>query len=140
MFVMRVYLPVAESLGFNEEMSRISEDHVFAQSVFDHWEVVDGDPLVDGPLRRDVIAPLRTGKGLPAAIPPLDRYLDSHRMGRGTCTIAASESPIPAGGARRTPSGGTGRPLGLIKEELGAGGGRDGHAGAGAASGGEHRE
>lgn len=31
MFVMRVYLPVAESLGFNEEMSRISEDHVFAQ-------------------------------------------------------------------------------------------------------------
>ena len=43
-------------------MSRISEDHVFAQSVFDHWDVVDGDPLVDGPLRRNVIAPLRTGK------------------------------------------------------------------------------
>jgi hypothetical protein len=28
---MRVYLPVAESLGFSEEMSRLSEDHVFAQ-------------------------------------------------------------------------------------------------------------
>jgi hypothetical protein len=31
LFAMRVFLPVAESLGFEDEVARISEQHVFAQ-------------------------------------------------------------------------------------------------------------
>jgi len=68
------------------------------QSVFDHWELLDGDPLAPGSaLHAEVVAPIRRGKGLSPAIAPLERFLDSHRMGRGPCG-AIPPAVLPAGG------------------------------------------
>jgi hypothetical protein len=46
--------------------------------MFDHWTLVDGDPLAEGPnpLLDEIITPIRIAKGLPADIPQLKRYMD----------------------------------------------------------------
>lgn len=42
MFTVKAYLPVAESFGFNGELRSYTAGQAFPQSVFDHWEVMNG--------------------------------------------------------------------------------------------------
>ena len=42
MFTVKAYLPVAESFGFNGELRSHTAGQAFPQSVFDHWEVMNG--------------------------------------------------------------------------------------------------
>ena len=41
-FTIKAFLPVAESFGFNGELRSHTAGKAFPQSVFDHWEVMNG--------------------------------------------------------------------------------------------------
>mmetsp|Transcript_34805 Transcript_34805/g.25141 ORF Transcript_34805/g.25141 Transcript_34805/m.25141 type:complete len:841 (+) Transcript_34805:46-2568(+) len=76
LYNVKAYLPVAESFGFDSDLRAQTAGQAFPQCVFDHWQLVMGDPLSEGKLRDDVIAGIRKRKGLSIEIPPLDRYKD----------------------------------------------------------------
>lgn len=42
MFTVKAYLPVMESFGFNGELRAATGGQAFPQSVFDHWELMNG--------------------------------------------------------------------------------------------------
>ncbi|KAG2486973.1 hypothetical protein HYH03_014346 [Edaphochlamys debaryana] len=44
-FIVKAYLPVVESFGFETDLRYHTQGQAFCQSVFDHWQVVPGDPL-----------------------------------------------------------------------------------------------
>ncbi|GLC44572.1 hypothetical protein PLESTB_001320500 [Pleodorina starrii] len=44
-FIVKAYLPVIESFGFETDLRYHTQGQAFCQSVFDHWQVVPGDPL-----------------------------------------------------------------------------------------------
>ena len=73
----RAYLPVSHSFGFAKELQVISRGKSFSQCMFDHWACMVGDPLIPGNRVFELVSDIRKRKGLEAAIPPLDRYLDS---------------------------------------------------------------
>jgi len=75
LYSIKGYLPVTESFGFTEYLRAQTSGQAFPQCVFDHWELVNEDPLVDG-RARDVVLAIRKRKGLEPTIPPLDRFLD----------------------------------------------------------------
>lgn len=72
----RAHLPVKESFGFAEELRANTGGKAFPQCVFDHWEIFQGDVYETSGRVFDIVNGIRVRKGLEAAIPPLDRYLD----------------------------------------------------------------
>ena len=44
-YVVRGYLPVVDSFGFETDLRSYTQGLAFCQQVFDHWSVVPGDPL-----------------------------------------------------------------------------------------------
>ena len=45
MFVVKAYLPVNESFGFTADLRSNTGGQAFPQCVFDHWQIMPGDPL-----------------------------------------------------------------------------------------------
>jgi elongation factor 2 len=76
MFTVKAYLPVMESFGFNGDLRQATSGQAFPQSVFDHWEIMNGSPLEKGSKLEDVVRGIRTRKGLKPDIPSLDTYYD----------------------------------------------------------------
>lgn len=76
MTAIRAYLPVNQSFGFTKELRSNTGGKAFPQCSFDHWATMSGDPLTEGSKVSEIVLETRTRKGLEAAIPPLDRYLD----------------------------------------------------------------
>ncbi|OQS01216.1 elongation factor 2 [Achlya hypogyna] len=73
---LRAYLPVVESFGFTEALRAKTGGKAFPQCWFDHYEVVDGDPLLPTTLAGKLVAGTRARKGLRPDIAPLDHFLD----------------------------------------------------------------
>ena len=78
MFVIKSYLPVNESFGFTADLRSNTGGQAFPQCVFDHWQLLPGDPTEGGISNKaaTVVTDTRKRKGLAEAIPPLDRFLD----------------------------------------------------------------
>ncbi|EIW78991.1 eukaryotic translation elongation factor 2 [Coniophora puteana RWD-64-598 SS2] len=76
MFTVKAYLPVMESFGFNGDLRSQTAGQAFPQSVFDHWEIMNGSPLDKGSKLEGIVKDIRTRKGLKPDIPPLDTYYD----------------------------------------------------------------
>ncbi|KAN0100431.1 P-loop containing nucleoside triphosphate hydrolase protein [Tylopilus felleus] len=76
MFTVKAYLPVMESFGFNGDLRSQTAGQAFPQSVFDHWEIMNGSPLDKGSKIEELVKGIRTRKGLKPDIPPLDYYYD----------------------------------------------------------------
>lgn len=76
LYTIKAYLPVMESFGFTEDLRSSTGGKAFPQCVFDHWQVVAGDPLVGGNKASEIVQKTRKRKGLEESIPPLDRFLD----------------------------------------------------------------
>lgn len=82
MFTVKAYLPVMESFGFNGDLRSQTAGQAFPQSVFDHWEVMNGckcsigvgdtdtecmsfvAPLDKGSKLEELVRGIRTRKGL----------------------------------------------------------------------------
>jgi elongation factor 2 len=76
MFTVKAYLPVMESFGFNGDLRQATSGQAFPQSVFDHWEIMNGSPIDKGSKLEEVVRAIRVRKGLKPDIPSLDTYYD----------------------------------------------------------------
>ncbi|KAK7107928.1 elongation factor 2-like [Littorina saxatilis] len=74
--VIRAHMPVNEGFGFTEELRGSTGGKAFPQCVFDHWQVLPGNPLDPASLSGAVVTQVRQRKGLPATVPGLENYLD----------------------------------------------------------------
>lgn len=76
MFNIKAYLPVNESFGFTADLRSHTGGQAFPQCVFDHWQLMQGDPLDPTSKTGQIVCTTRKRKGLAEQVPPLDRYLD----------------------------------------------------------------
>lgn len=76
MFHVKAYLPVNESFGFTADLRSNTGGQAFPQCVFDHWNVLPGDPLDETSKPFQIVLATRKRKGLSEAVPPLDRFYD----------------------------------------------------------------
>ncbi|RKP13412.1 elongation factor 2 [Piptocephalis cylindrospora] len=76
LYNIKAYLPVNESFGFTADLRSHTGGQAFPQSVFDHWQLMSGNPLEAGTKVADLVKAVRKRKGLAEEIPSLDRYLD----------------------------------------------------------------
>jgi elongation factor 2 len=76
MFVVKAYLPVNESFGFTADLRSNTGGQAFPQCVFDHWQILPGDPFDSSTKPFTVVQELRKRKGLKMEIPDLSNYLD----------------------------------------------------------------
>lgn len=76
MRVTKAYLPVMESFGFTADLRSNTGGQAFPQCVFDHWQILPGDPLDAASKPGIVVTETRKRKGLKEGVPALDNYLD----------------------------------------------------------------
>ncbi|KAJ6240714.1 eukaryotic translation elongation factor 2a [Anaeramoeba flamelloides] len=69
-------LPIIESFGFNADLRSVTQGKAFEQCVFDHWEIVEEDPLKDGTRANQWMKETRIRKGLEPEPFPLEHYHD----------------------------------------------------------------
>ncbi|XP_031720021.1 elongation factor 2-like [Anarrhichthys ocellatus] len=74
--VTKAFLPVNESFGFTADLRSNTGGKAFPQCVFDHWQILPGDPLDPTSKPGIVVAEIRKRKGLKEGISALDNYLD----------------------------------------------------------------
>jgi len=76
MYTIKAYLPVNESFGFTPDLRQNTGGQAFPQCMFDHWQIMQGDPLDSTSKVFQIVQDTRKRKGL--AIEPfsLDKYLD----------------------------------------------------------------
>ncbi|CAG8497944.1 10358_t:CDS:2 [Dentiscutata erythropus] len=75
LFSIKAYLPVNESFGFAAVLRSTTGGQAFPQSIFSHWQLMNGSPLEPGKVS-DIVKAIRKRKGLSEEIPTLDRYMD----------------------------------------------------------------
>ena len=76
MFVVKAYLPVNESFGFAGDLRGKTGGQAFPQCVFDHWQVMPGDPMQERTKSWQICQDTKKRKGLKEALPDLANYLD----------------------------------------------------------------
>lgn len=76
MFVVKAYLPVNESFGFTADLRSNTGGQAFPQCVFDHWQVMPGDPLQEGSQPHTICQTTKKRKGLKLDLPDLNNYMD----------------------------------------------------------------
>ncbi len=45
LYTVRAFIPIVESFGFETDLRAHTQGQAFCLNVFDHWEIVPGDPL-----------------------------------------------------------------------------------------------
>jgi len=76
MFVVKAYLPVNESFGFTADLRSNTGGQAFPQCVFDHWQIMPGDPLDDSTKVYQIVEDCKKRKGLKPGAPDINNYLD----------------------------------------------------------------
>ena len=79
MYNIKAYLPVIESFGFTAVLRAATSGQAFPQCVFDHWEVMQADPLAAGTQAATLVADIRKRKGIKLDVQPLGEYEDKVR-------------------------------------------------------------
>eukprot|EP00736_Rhodelphis_marinus_P003810 Rmarinus@m.704 len=73
----KAHLPVLESFGFTGDLRSATSGQAFPQCVFDHWQLMSGDPLKgDDQKINEIVEKTRKRKGLKEGIPTLDNFID----------------------------------------------------------------
>jgi len=76
LYNIKSYLPVMESFGFTADLRSHTSGQAFPQCVFDHWQVLNTDPLEAGTKGFQIVNDTRKRKGLKDGVPALDNYYD----------------------------------------------------------------
>lgn len=74
--MIKSYLPVAESFGFTQALRAATSGRAFPQCVFDHWELLNGDPFEETSKAGAIVTYTRKRKGLKPGIPSIDNFTD----------------------------------------------------------------
>lgn len=72
----KAYLPVQESFGFTEDLRSATSGQAFPQCVFDHWDVMTGNPLDPTENVGAQVKEIRKRKGLKEVVPDIGNYYD----------------------------------------------------------------
>jgi elongation factor 2 len=75
-FNLKAYLPVQESFGFSADLRAATSGQAFPQCVFDHWQMIQGDPLDKKDKIYELVTSIRKRKGLKEEIPGVENYYD----------------------------------------------------------------
>jgi len=73
---LRAYLPVMESFGFTADLRAQTSGQAFPQCVFDHWQLIQSDPLEPNSEAYTIIMDARKRKGLKQELPTASKYID----------------------------------------------------------------
>lgn len=76
MYNVKAYLPVIESFGFTGTLRAATAGQAFPQCVFDHWDILQADPLQPGSQANTIVMDIRKRKGVKQEIMPLGEYED----------------------------------------------------------------
>merc|ERR1711964_276874 len=76
MIVCKAFLPVNESFGFTADLRSQTQGKAFPQCVFDHWQILESDPLDPATKSGAIVKAARKRKGLSEEPKPLDNYFD----------------------------------------------------------------
>merc|ERR1739838_1251279 len=76
MFVVKAYLPVNESFGFTADLRSNTGGQAFPQCVFDHWQILPGDPMDGSSKTYQIVQDTKQRKGLKPGNADLGNYLD----------------------------------------------------------------
>lgn len=68
--------PLLSPPGFTADLRSNTGGQAFPQCVFDHWQILPGDPFDSTSRPSQVVAETRKRKGLKEGIPALDNFLD----------------------------------------------------------------
>ena len=63
-------------VGFTADLRSNTGGQAFPQCVFDHWQILPGNPFEEKTKPFEVVFETRKRKGLSEMVPPLDKYLD----------------------------------------------------------------
>jgi len=74
--MIRAFLPVSESFGFTAYLRSNTAGQAFPNCTFHHWDLLPGDPLVEGNQVYDIVKAIRKRKGLKENVPELENYMD----------------------------------------------------------------
>jgi len=72
----QAYLPVIESFGFTATLRAATAGQAFPQCVFDHWEILNANPMEAASQAGKLISDIRKRKGIKPEIQPLSEYED----------------------------------------------------------------
>jgi len=75
-FNVKAYLPVQESFGFTADLRAATGGQAFPQCVFDHWQIVPGNPLDKNDKCYELVKNIRKRKGLKEDIPGIENFFD----------------------------------------------------------------
>lgn len=67
----KAYMPVNESTGFTDELRGVTSGRAFQNSVFDHWQILPGDPTDLTTKAGQICRQVRLAKGLREELPNL---------------------------------------------------------------------
>lgn len=67
--ILKGYLPVGESFGFNQDLRANTGGQAFPQCVFNHWEVLNEDPFTKGGKGETMTLLIRKRKGRKQEVP-----------------------------------------------------------------------
>jgi elongation factor 2 len=76
MLQIKAYLPVNESFGFTAKLRQATSGQAFPQCIFDHWDIMNGDPLDPESKVGKIVTQTRGRKGLSPEPFGLDKYYD----------------------------------------------------------------
>merc|ERR1712024_353842 len=76
MFQVKAYLPVNESFGFDSDLRAATSGQAFPQCMFDHWQILPGDPLDGVSKAYQICQDTKKRKGLKPGNADLGNYLD----------------------------------------------------------------
>merc|ERR1711894_167572 len=86
MFHVKAYLPVNESFGFTADLRSNTGGQAFPQCVFDHWQVMQGDPLDGSSKPYQVCQTTKKGRDLNLTSPILQTILTNYKKLKITAT------------------------------------------------------
>ena len=67
---------IARCVGFTADLRSNTGGQAFPQCVFDHWQILSGDPFDQASKSSGIVNDARKRKGLKEGIPPLDNFFD----------------------------------------------------------------
>ncbi len=73
--IIKAYLPVAESFGFDESLKFTTQSRSFS---FDHWDLVPGNPFDESSKSGKLVEAIRKRKGLKPGIPALQNFMENY--------------------------------------------------------------
>jgi len=74
--VLKAYIPVSASFGLTSELRKATSGKAFPQCTFDHWSLMEGDPLLSDTKVHQIVVNTRKRKGLPDKFPIVNDYID----------------------------------------------------------------